>query len=66
MKRDSHYRIARAEWEKSYLLAALERHNGHVPKAAIETGIGRTQMYRLLERHGIRVPVPRKPLEVAE
>ena len=59
MKRDTPYRIARAEWEHAYLTAALFYHNGHVPKAAKSTGIGRTQMYRLLERHGIRVPVPR-------
>ena len=59
MKRDTPYRIARADWEKAYLVAALQFHDGIVQKAADSTGIGRTQMYRLLERHGIRVPVPR-------
>ena len=59
MKRDTPYRIARAQWERDYLESALFAHAGDVPKAAVTTGIGRTQMYRLLDRHGIRVTVPR-------
>lgn len=59
MKRDTPYRIARTEWEKAYLTAAMDEHGWIVPRASEATGIGRTQMYRLLERHGIRVPIPR-------
>ena len=54
MNRSSPYRLARAQWEKSYLEAALQEHALNVNKAADATGIGRTQLYRLLAKHGIR------------
>ena len=61
MKRDSHYRIARAQWERIYLEDAMRGAKWSVPVAADTTGIGRTQMYRLLQRHRIiPPPVPRK------
>ena len=54
MKLDTPYRIARAQWEREYIEKALQEHNLNVCKAALATGIGRTQLYRLLDRHGIR------------
>ena len=56
MRTETPYRVARRAWERAYLLAAMERHNGNVGFAAADTGIGRTQFYRLLDRHGIRPP----------
>ena len=45
---------ARAQWEREYIEKALREHNLNVCKTALATGIGRTQLYRLLDRHGIR------------
>ena len=54
MNRSSPYRIARTQWEREYIERALQEHGLNVNKAAIATGIGRTQLYRLLDKHGIR------------
>jgi DNA-binding NtrC family response regulator len=41
-------------FERSYLEQLLARHDGKVPEAAAEAGVGRVYLYKLLARHGIK------------
>jgi len=43
------------ELERSAIERALEQYNGNMSKAAKELGIGRTTLYRKLEKHGIKL-----------
>ena len=40
---------------KGELMRALAATSGDVPKAALNLGVGRTQMYDLLKRYGIAI-----------
>ncbi len=42
-----------AAFEKSYLEALLDKHNGSASAAAREGGIARSYLYKLLEHHGL-------------
>ncbi len=42
------------EFEREYLAAQLEAHQGNVSKAARAAGVGRVHMHRLLRRSGLR------------
>jgi two-component system response regulator GlrR len=44
---------ARAEFERDYLIALLKRTRGQVSEVARLAGRNRTEVYRLLERHGL-------------
>lgn len=58
---------ARQEWnslfEQRYLKALLERHGQNVSAAANAAGVNRVHMYRLLWKHGLRVPEPHQAPE---
>ena len=41
-------------FERSYLVALLERHKGSGSAAVAEAGIARSYFYRLLDEHGIK------------
>ena len=41
------------QFERDYLAALLDRHHGNVSGAARESGLSRSQFYRLLEKHRI-------------
>jgi DNA-binding NtrC family response regulator len=43
----------RGSIESKYLTALLDRHQGNVTKAAIEAGLSRSQIHRLLQKHGM-------------
>jgi DNA-binding NtrC family response regulator len=43
-----------AAFEKSYLSALLERHEGNASAAAREAGIARSYLYKLLDAHGLK------------
>jgi DNA-binding NtrC family response regulator len=43
------------ECRRSYCLAALQKSGGNVTKAALEAGIGRQHLTRLIKRYGIQV-----------
>ena len=43
-----------ATFEKSYLSALLERHDGNASAAAREAGIARSYLYKMLEAHGLK------------
>jgi DNA-binding NtrC family response regulator len=45
---------ALAAFEKSYLSALLERHEGNASAAAREAGIARSYLYKLLDAHGLK------------
>jgi len=51
----SNYKLAKRKWtdsfEKKYLYALLERHNGNISKAAMEAQVNRKTVHRLLKRH---------------
>ena len=47
-------RDARAQWERSYLVATLEGHAWNIPAAAKELGISMATLYRYLKAHGLR------------
>jgi len=55
----SDFKKAKKEWtdsfEKRYLSALLERHNGNISKAAREAQINRKTIHRLLKRHRLTV-----------
>ncbi len=55
---DLPYAAARTRWlhefERSYLLEALRRHDGEVSAAARTVGLDRVYMHRLLRKHGLR------------
>ncbi len=42
------------DFERRYLRALLEKHQGKVAQAAITAGVDRVHLYRLLRRHGIK------------
>ncbi len=42
------------EFERRYLLALLDAHDGRIVEAAEAAGIHRVQLYRLLRRHGLK------------
>ena len=42
------------EFERRYLTALLEAHNGVVARAARASGIDRVFLHKLLKRHGLR------------
>lgn len=46
-------KAAIATFEKSWVLAALDKHGGNVAMCAREEGIDRVYMHRLMRRHGI-------------
>ena len=48
------YSEARERFEKTYLLALLEKNDMNVSKAARVAGIHRQSLHRLLKKHGIR------------
>ena len=52
------YDVARRQaldsFERGYVLALLERHEGNVMAAARAAGLNRAYLYRLLNRHGVR------------
>ena len=58
INRRSHYRLARAAWEKGYLLEQMAIGGWDAAKVALDTGIGRTQLYRLLTKHGVSGRAP--------
>ena len=41
-------------FEKRYVEALLEKHDGNVTRAAEAAGLSRVYLYRLLRRHGLR------------
>ncbi len=41
------------QFEKDYLMAIVERHGGNISAAARESGLSRSQFYRLLWQHGL-------------
>jgi DNA-binding NtrC family response regulator len=45
---------ARAQWERSYLVATLEGHAWNLPVAAKDLGISLATLYRYLKAHGLR------------
>jgi DNA-binding NtrC family response regulator len=42
------------DFERRYLRALLEKHQGKVAQAAVTAGVDRVHLYRLLRRHGIK------------
>ncbi|XXF77913.1 sigma 54-interacting transcriptional regulator [Myxococcaceae bacterium GXIMD 01537] len=42
------------DFERRYLLALMEKHQGKVAQAAVIAGMDRVHLYRLLRRHGIK------------
>jgi two-component system, NtrC family, response regulator GlrR len=42
-----------SEFERSYLIELLHRHNGNVVRSAREAGLGRTALWNLLKKHGL-------------
>jgi len=55
---DLPYASARTRWlhefERSYLIEALRRHDGEVSAASRAVGLDRVYMHRLLRKHGLR------------
>ena len=51
---------ALVEFERRYLEALLERHQGSVPDASRAAGINAKHLYKLLGRHGLK-PRPHRP-----
>jgi transcriptional regulator with PAS, ATPase and Fis domain len=47
-------RDAHAQWERSYLVATLERRAWNIPAAAKDLGISMATLYRYLKAHGLR------------
>ena len=48
-------RVAREEFERRYILAALRRHRGNVSRAAEALDLERSNLYRKLKSYGIEV-----------
>lgn len=49
------FREANLQFEKNYLVRLLKEVNGNISAAAKRSGLSRAHLYRLLEKHGIRV-----------
>ncbi len=47
-------------FERAYLVALMEKHEGKMIKAAKAAGIGRVYLYKLLQRHGLGQPAHSK------
>src|SRR5262249_22450040 len=52
---DASLKVARDDFERRYILAALRRHRGNVTRAADALGLERSNLYRKLKGYGIEV-----------
>jgi len=52
--------LSRTDAEKAYLVALLQRHEGNVSRAAIEAGMSRQGLHKLLKSHDI-APAEHRP-----
>ena len=41
-------------WERSFLIELLKRHEGHMGRAARESGVDRKTIERMVKKHGLR------------
>jgi transcriptional regulator with GAF, ATPase, and Fis domain len=48
------FQTARADFERTYLLARLDLHRWNVPEAARSMGLSAATLYRYLQRHGLK------------
>jgi DNA-binding NtrC family response regulator len=48
------------ELERKYLLDLLQKHNGSVTKIAVDAGMTRRNLHRLLNRYGLKAEAWRK------